>query len=144
MHRLRSEGGAVAVEFALVMVPLLLILLGIIDFGHAYGSQLSVSAAAREGVRSRAVQGVVVNQPAAEATAKQVAISAAGELSSAASNLAITFSYADQGGTSTDKCLSGGSVTMRATYPLTSITGMFTSTFAGKTISEVGVMRCNG
>ncbi len=86
MRRLRSESGAVAVEFALVMVPLLLILLGIIDFGRAYGSQLSVSAAAREGVRSMAVQGV-------ESTAKNVAISAAGELSPALTTSQIAITY---------------------------------------------------
>ncbi len=33
---------------------------------------------------------------------------------------------------------------MTVTYPLTSLTGMFASTFAGKNIREVGVMRCNG
>lgn len=138
MRRLRSDSGAVAVEFALVVVPLLLILLGIIDFGHAYGSQLSVSAAAREGVRSMAVQGV-------ESTAKNVAISAAGELSPAltTSQIAITYKK-DADGTSASACSSGVSVTMTVTYPLTSLTGMFTSTFAGKNIREVGVMRCNG
>lgn len=136
MQKLRSDSGAVAVEFALVMVPLLLILLGIIDFGRAYGSQLSVSAAAREGVRSMAVQGV-------ESTAKNVAISAAGELSPALTTSQIAITYTKDGG-SVAACSSGASVTMTVTYPLTSLTGMFASTFAGKNIREVGVMRCNG
>jgi len=136
MRQLRSDSGAVAVEFALVMVPLLLILLGIIDFGHAYGSQLSVSAAAREGVRSMAVQGV-------ESTAKNVAIRAAGELSPELTTSQIAITYTKDGGSVAD-CSSGASVTMTVTYPLTSLTGMFASTFAGKNIREVGVMRCNG
>lgn len=136
MRKLRSDSGAVAVEFALVMVPLLLILMGIIDFGHAYGSQLSVSAAAREGVRSIAVQGV-------ESTARNVAISAAGELSPALTTSQIAITYAKDG-TSVAACSSGALVTMTVTYPLTSLTGMFTSTFSGKSIREVGVMRCSG
>ena len=45
-------------NFALVIVALLLILSGIIDCGRTYGSQLSVPAAARESVRSMAVQRV--------------------------------------------------------------------------------------
>lgn len=45
-------------NFALVMVVLLLVLSGIIDCGRTYGSQLSVPAAARESVRSMAVQRV--------------------------------------------------------------------------------------
>ena len=56
MRRLRSDTGAVAVEFAIVLIPLLLILMGILDFGRAYTQQLSLSAAAREGVRVMALQ----------------------------------------------------------------------------------------
>ena len=42
--------GASAVEFALVIMPLVLLLMGIIDFGTAYNQQLELSSAAREGV----------------------------------------------------------------------------------------------
>ncbi len=49
MRRFRSESGAAAVEFALVVPILLLLVLGIIEFGRAYNIQNSLSAAAREG-----------------------------------------------------------------------------------------------
>lgn len=43
--------GAAAVEFALVLPLLLLLLCGIVDFSRAYNAHVSLSGAAREGVR---------------------------------------------------------------------------------------------
>lgn len=55
-RRLRGQRGAVAVEFALIMVPLFLMVIGAIEFGRVY-SQLQVyQGAAREGARCAAVQ----------------------------------------------------------------------------------------
>lgn len=53
----RSDDGAAAVEFALVMPLLFLLLFGIIDFGRAYNMQLALTQAAREGVRVAAIGG---------------------------------------------------------------------------------------
>lgn len=50
-----SEGGAVAVEFALVIPLLLLILCGIFDFGNLYFQMDLVNNAARQGARLAAV-----------------------------------------------------------------------------------------
>lgn len=50
-----SDRGAAAVEFALVLPLLLLLLLGIVDFGRAWNMQLALTQAAREGVRSVAL-----------------------------------------------------------------------------------------
>lgn len=47
----RRDGGAAAVEMALVLPVLLFLLMGLIDFGRAYSAQIQVSQAAREGVR---------------------------------------------------------------------------------------------
>ncbi len=129
MRRLRSDSGAVAVEFALVMVPLLLILLGIIDFGRAFTNQLAVTAAAREGVRTMAIQ-----NDAAKAT--QATKDAAQQLSPKLTTSQISIFPAT--------CSSGASVTVTVTYPLTSATGMFSSTFSGKNLVGTAVMRCNG
>lgn len=54
---LREDGerGASAVEFALVLIPLLMILLGIIEFGYVFNQQLTVTNAAREGARVLAI-----------------------------------------------------------------------------------------
>jgi Flp pilus assembly protein TadG len=51
------DTGAAAVEFALVLPILLLVLFGIIDFGRAYNMQLALTQGAREGVRVVALGG---------------------------------------------------------------------------------------
>jgi Flp pilus assembly protein TadG len=56
----RGERGASAVEFALVVPVLLLLVFGIAEFGRAYNTQAILSGAAREGVRSMALH----NSPA--------------------------------------------------------------------------------
>ncbi len=52
----RRERGAVAVEFALVMPVLLLVLLGIVDFGRAMFVQNSLAHAASVGAQSLAIR----------------------------------------------------------------------------------------
>jgi len=56
MNRRRSGGnardrGAAAVEFALLLPVLLLIVFGLIDFGRALNAQITLTQAAREGAR---------------------------------------------------------------------------------------------
>lgn len=51
----RLDRGAAAVEFALVLPVLLLVIFGIIDFGRMLNAQLQVSEAAREGARAASV-----------------------------------------------------------------------------------------
>lgn len=48
----RVQRGAVAVEFALVLPLLLLLLLGMMDYGWYFFCRLSVTNAAREGARA--------------------------------------------------------------------------------------------
>ena len=47
----RREEGAAAVEFALCLIPLLLLVGGIIDFGHLWYMESVVATASREGAR---------------------------------------------------------------------------------------------
>jgi Flp pilus assembly protein TadG len=51
MSRHDGDRGAAAVELALVLPVLLLLVMGIIDFGMAYNRQISLSGGAREGAR---------------------------------------------------------------------------------------------
>ena len=51
----RSQRGAVAVEFALVLPLLMLLVFGIIDFGRAYYTLNQVISSVREGARFAAV-----------------------------------------------------------------------------------------
>jgi Flp pilus assembly protein TadG len=57
IHKERSERGAAAVEFALVMPLLFLLVFGIIEFGFVFNKELSVTHSAREGVRVFALNG---------------------------------------------------------------------------------------
>lgn len=52
---LDSERGAAAVEFALLLPLLVMLLTGIIEFGLAYNAKLTLTHAAREGVRAEIV-----------------------------------------------------------------------------------------
>lgn len=56
--RLRSESGASAVEFALLLPVLMMILFGIIEFGLALYRQSILTNASREGARLGIVQSV--------------------------------------------------------------------------------------
>ena len=47
----RSEHGAIAVEFAILLPVFLLLVFGIVDFGHAYYMKQMVTNASREGAR---------------------------------------------------------------------------------------------
>jgi Flp pilus assembly protein TadG len=50
----RSRGAA-AVEFAIVLPLLLLIVFGVVDFGRAYNAKVTLAQAAREGARLEAL-----------------------------------------------------------------------------------------
>ncbi len=52
MRRARSSRGAVAVEFALILPILLLLVFGIIEFGLAFKDNLTLASATRAGART--------------------------------------------------------------------------------------------
>lgn len=55
-HSELDDRGAAVVEFAIVLLPMLLILLGIIEFGRLYSQQLTMQQAAREAARTLALK----------------------------------------------------------------------------------------
>jgi Flp pilus assembly protein TadG len=128
--RLRSERGASAVEFAFIVPLLVVLVLGIAEFGHAFQVQGTLSAAAREGVRVMALQ----NDPAAARAAVQNATSS---LNPAVTATQITITPASCPTTT------AGSASVRLTisYPMPYLTGFFGS---GLELTGTGVMRCNG
>lgn len=54
------QRGATAVEFALILPLFLSMLLGVIDFGLAFGESVTLQGAAREGARQGVTQGNVI------------------------------------------------------------------------------------
>ena len=62
----RDERGVSAVEFALTLIPLLMVIAGIVNFGLVFAQQLSLDNAVRAGARAGVVQ--TGNVPATIAT----------------------------------------------------------------------------
>ena len=128
--RLNDERGATAVEFAFIVPLLVLLVLGIAEFGHAFQVQGTLSAAAREGVRMMALQ----NDPAA---ARQAVRNAASSLNPGVTDAQIVISPASC------PTLAAGSTQVRLTvdYTMPYLTGFFGT---GLDLTGTGVMRCNG
>ena len=75
----REDEGAAAVEFALILVPLLTLVFAIIAFGWGLARWVSLTGGAREGVRHLAIYGSsnAPNPSAASGEATALAIAAA-------------------------------------------------------------------
>ena len=112
-------------------MPLLLILvLGIVEFGRAYNIQTTLSAAAREGVRVMALQN---SSSAAKAATKSAAAPAV--------SLAVGRSPSRPAPAPNRPGRTPATATVTVTYPMAFITSFFG---APLTLTGIGVMRCNG
>lgn len=120
----RNDEGAAAVEFALVLPLLLLIVCGIIDFGRAYHARITLSHSAREAVRVWALGGT-----AAEAT------TAAQASATGLTGVTIT----------TTSCVFGSATAITVTAPFSYLTPLIAELApATAAFSAEGVMRCGG
>jgi Flp pilus assembly protein TadG len=132
---LRDERGASAVEFAFIVPLLILLVLGIAEFGHAFQVQGTLSAAAREGVRAMALR----NDPV---DAKAVARNAASSLNPGITDTQIKIQVVGSTATTCPTIGAGNTaVRLTITYPMPFLTHFFGS---GLTLTGTGVMRCNG
>ena len=130
-----KESGAVAVEMALLLPILILLLLGIMEFGRAYNAQVTLTSAAREGVRVMAINNV-------ESDARTAASNAMSTLNPTTTNPTFAFTFATSPATSPSPtaCGAGRQVTMTISYNLSSLTGI-----AGPfSMTGKGVMQCGG
>lgn len=128
MGRRNHDRGAAAVEFALVLPILLLLVFGIVEFGRLYNIQTSITAAAREGARVMALDNTLQSARTATESAAQ------------------PYSLTDaQISVSPDSCPTPNdadiNVTVTVSYPVSLLTGWFG---ASVTLTGTGVMRCNG
>lgn len=122
-----NDSGAAAVELALVLPFLLLLVCGVVDFGRAYNAQITLSNAARESVRVWALGGT---QDEVRARAIETAVGL--------DDTQVTFDSATE-------CTFGDTTTIGVTASFTFITPMIAE--LAPSISRLGtngVMRCGG
>lgn len=62
-RQIARDVGAVMVEFAIVLTLMVTLVAGVIEFGRAYNTTLSLQGGAREGARALALLGVVTCGP---------------------------------------------------------------------------------
>lgn len=108
-----SERGAVAVEFAILLPLLLMLVLGTIEFGRAYNAQITLTNAARDGVRVMSITG----KPADAKTAAQSAAAPVGSIPVGDIKVSV-------GPSGTEVCTTQAQVTLTVNYTLSTITGM--------------------
>jgi Flp pilus assembly protein TadG len=122
-----KDSGAAAVEFALVLPFLILLVCGIVDFGRAYNARITLSNAARESVRVWALGGTQD-----EATA-------------AASEAAVGLDVTDVSFDSSPECTFGATTAITVTASFTYLTPLIAEISPGiSQFSTDGVMRCGG
>jgi Flp pilus assembly protein TadG len=97
--KIERERGTAAVEFALLLPVLLLLVFGIIDFGRALNAQITLTQAAREGARLVALgePNVVARTQAAAADLSPVTVTVTASCPSGAgpdADASVTTSYA--------------------------------------------------
>ena len=111
--RKRSDRGAAAVEFALIIPVLLLLVFGIIEFARLYNEQISLTNAARSAARVMAISND-------QGEALSAAIQASPSLDPGLGAGNIAFSPA--------ACAAGGTMSVAITYEATLLTGWFGAT----------------
>jgi hypothetical protein len=94
-RRLDGEHGAIAVEFAIILPVLLLLIVGGMDLGHRYYIQYLTSNASREGARYAVKYTGTVNPPTSDEIADYVKLPAGINYNSFnLDNFVVTGSYA--------------------------------------------------
>ena len=117
------ERGGAAVEAAIVLPLLVLLVFGIVEFGRGYNANLTITHAAREGARVLALGGT-------EAEVIQTVKDAAPELD--ATQIGVTTSGAP--------CVSGTPASVTVTYPVDYTIPLFDE--GTWTLTETGTREC--
>lgn len=116
--RLRREDGAAAVEFALIVGVLVLLIFGMLQFGLAFFQIQNLRAAAREGARLGAVgaTGSAIRDRVADASAGSITRAEAG-------GVFLTVEYSDTGADPWT-AVADGNVACRSSAPVTTNAGV--------------------
>jgi Flp pilus assembly protein TadG len=124
-----SERGAVAVEFALLLPLLMVLVFGVIDFGRLFNAQVSVTQAAREGARLAAL-GYTNSAVISRTTAAAPALS----------GLTVTVTPCAAGATQTTDAVVVVRYTLTFSTPMVGLVGLPTT----KVLTGTGHMPCQG
>jgi Flp pilus assembly protein TadG len=127
------DRGAVAVEFALLLPVLLLIVFGIIDFGRALNAQITLTQAAREGARLAAL-GDTTAQVQSRATAAATGLSSV--------TVTVVQACAPGAGAQGLDAKVQTSYSFSFATPLGAIMSMFGSSLSTPSLTAQGVMPC--
>ena len=126
-----KDQGAAAVEFALIAIIFITMILGAIDFGHAWGVQANLAQATRDAAREMAIK-----DDATAATERfHLTFRPIGATEAEAAMATVTFSRVGAPGEDECRDIAVGS------YVSPTLTGFFSETF---TLGARGVMRCGG
>jgi Flp pilus assembly protein TadG len=127
------DRGAAAVEFALLLPMLLLLVFGIIDFGRALNAQITLTQAAREGARL-------------DALGRSNVVSATQNAATGLKPVTVT---SPSGGTCQPNAAATDNATVNVSYkftfitPVAAISQLFGSSFGSSmTLTATGVMPC--
>ncbi len=113
-HRARRQDGQAYVEFALVLPILLLIVMGIVQFGTAFKDYIALTDSVRVGARQASVSRSIIDPNQRVPIIVQKMKDAAGTLDT--SKMVITVTPYDPV-TNTATWAPSGDVTVRASYP---------------------------
>ena len=143
---MRSERGAELIEFGLTLPLLLLLVLGIIEFGFMFQEYEVVTNAAREGARL----GTLIpsaGYPTAEAETRAMDYLLAGGLKAAQATPAPTVVPSQVAITGTGKCIPVVTATVTYQHPVPFVSGImqyFGKTQAAIQLTGTSVMRTEG
>lgn len=130
MTKCKPERGAAAVEFAIILPILMMVLLAIMEFGYAFFIQASVASAARVGVRSYAINYTVPNSQVTATNYAKAGLPAPTDLKTAVF---------------TPACVRDGQTTLTITYRYHSLTGLLDRILGNDiTVTGQGSMQCGG
>ena len=117
-----AERGVVAVEMVVVAPVLIMLLLGVVEFGRYYNASINVTSAAREAVRKVALYDSASAAAAATAAASPVTVSVGAMTTCPASGIG------------------DASITLTSAFTFDA----FLVGLGNKTITRTAVMRCGG
>jgi Flp pilus assembly pilin Flp len=126
-----SDRGAAAVEFALLLPLLVLIVFGMIDFGRAINAQITLTQAAREGARALAL-----GQSTYQSRAQTAALGLSGvTVTPLPDSLGVT-------GCPAGSAQTGDDAVVQVTYKFSFVTPIGYIFGPTKTLTAEGVMPC--